>query len=429
MYLYNQGVTRIKKSKEGIVVHNTNSNRDYNINEDMLKVLRSASGNLTLEQASAKVTDSPQNLIFRRTVEDFVRKGVLGYCEQPNKEGLEYREDLTEFPLNLVYLEPTARCNLECIHCFAQCPDLKNSVPQMDEEEFMRIIDKIDQKGVMDVCLTGGEVMYHPNALDIMEDIRSRGMRFGILTNGVLYNDEKISRLKDLQPSFIAISLDSHKESIHNYIRQGNSFKYTTRNIQKMARVGLKPRVNHTLFSRLNDSLEDIEGFLRHVSSLGVDSGSITFDEFCPEGKGSRFANYSPNEREAINNIKTAFQNVFSLDLNDVKSIIPEGSFCGVGIDTCCIKSDGTVTPCPALYGGIYDLGNVHELDEIWKESEILNFLRRKEYLTKGDCGPCKSLESCLGGCRAKGLTFGGSLSARDPWMCAYNNEKNESNI
>ena len=120
MYLYNQGVTRIKKSKEGIVVHNTNSNRDYNINEDMLKVLRSASGNLTLEQASAKVTGSPQNLIFRRTVEDFVRKGILGYCEQPNKEGLEYREDLTEFPLNLVYLEPTARCNLECIHCFAQ---------------------------------------------------------------------------------------------------------------------------------------------------------------------------------------------------------------------------------------------------------------------------------------------------------------------
>jgi len=79
MYLYNQGVTRIKKSKEEIVAHNTNSNRDYNINEDMLKVLRSARGNLTLEQASAEVTGSPQNLVFKRTVDDFVRKGVLGY--------------------------------------------------------------------------------------------------------------------------------------------------------------------------------------------------------------------------------------------------------------------------------------------------------------------------------------------------------------
>lgn len=429
MYLYNQGVTRIKRSKERIVVHNTNSNRDYTINEDMLKVLRSARGDLTLERASAEVTGSTQNSTFKITVDDFVRKGVLGYNEKPSNGWLEYREDLTEFPLNLVYLEPTARCNLKCIHCFAQCPEIKNSVPEMSEEEVKRVIDKIDKKGVMDVCLTGGEVMYHPSALDIMEDIRSRGMRFGILTNGILFNDERISRIKDLQPSFIAISLDSHKESIHNYIRQGNSFKYTTRNIQKMAEAGLKPRVNHTLFSGLNDSLEDIESFLRYVSSLGVDSASITFDEFCPEGKGSRFANYSPNEREAVNKIKVAFQNVFCLDLNDVKSMMPEGSFCGVGIDTCCIKSDGTVTPCPALYGGIYDFGNVQKLDEIWEQSEILKLLRRKEYLTKEDCGTCKSLESCLGGCRAKALTFGGSLNARDPWMCAYNGEKNKSSI
>ena len=83
-----------------------------------------------------------------------------------------------------------------------------------------------------------------------------------------------------------------------------------------------------------------------------------------------------------------------------------------------------SVGVCPALYGGIYDLGNVQELDEVWEQSEILNFLRRKEYLNKGDCGTCKSLESCLGGCRAKALTFGGSLNARDPWMCAYNNEE-----
>jgi|TARA_B100000315_G_C14570465_1_gene585203 radical SAM protein with 4Fe4S-binding SPASM domain len=421
MYLYNLGATRVKKGREGIVAHNTNSNRDYNINEDMLKVLRSARGSLTLEKASMEVTGSAQNLVFKSIIDDFVKKGVLGYCEQPKDNGLLYREDLTAYPLNLVYFEPTARCNLECIHCFAQCPEIKDSVPEMDEKEAKKTIDKIDKKGVMDVCLTGGEIMYHPNALNIMEDIRNRGMRFGILTNGVLFNEKRISRLKDLQPSFIAVSLDSYKESTHNYIRQGNSFKHTSRNIKKMVEAGLKPRVNHTLFSGLNDSLEDIKSFMKYVSSLGIGSGNITFDEFCPEGKGSRLSNYSPDERESINKVKLAFQDIFGLDLNDVKSMMPESSFCGVGIDTCCIKSDGTLTPCPALYDGAHNLGNVSELDKVWEQSEMLNFLRRKEYLTKGDCGSCQSLESCLGGCRAKALTFGGSLNARDPWMCAYN--------
>jgi len=402
-------------------MHNTSSNRDYSINEDMFKVLKSARGCLTLEEASIEVTGIPKNPLFTSTIEDFVNKKVIGYSEQPRDKGFVYREDLSTHPLNFVYFEPTARCNLECIHCFAQCPEVKNGVQEMGKEKVKEVIDKIDQKGVMDICLTGGEIMYHPNALDIMEDIRNRGMRFGILSNGVLYTDKRISRLKDLQPSFIAISLDSHRELMHNYIRHGNSFKYTTRNIKKMVEAGLKPRVNHTLFSGLNDSLEDIKEFLIYVSSLGVEPSSITFDEFCPEGRGSRFEKYSPNEKETIKKIRMAFQDVFNLDLTDTRGVMPEGSFCGVGIDTCCIKSDGTITPCPALYGGIYDLGNIQELDKIWEQSEILTLLRRKEYLNNGYCGTCKSLESCLGGCRAKAQTFEGSLDARDPWMCAYN--------
>lgn len=429
MNLCNRGVTRIKRTRGGrIVAHSTNSNKNYRINEDMLKVLRSARGSLTLEQASLEVTGIPNNDAFISVVNDFVRKGILGHSEQQGG-GFEYREDLTEFPLDLVYFEPTARCNLECIHCFAQHPGMKNKVPEMTLEEAKEVIDVIDKKGVMDVCLTGGEIMYHPNALEIMEDIRNRGIRFGILTNGVLFNERRISRIMDLHPSFIAVSIDSHKEEIHNYIRQKNSFRYTTRNIKRMAEAGLKPRVNHILFSGLNDSLKDIRDFMEYVSSLGVDSGSITFDEFCPEGKGSRFFDYSPNEIKTVSKIREAFRDVFGLEIDNTRSMMPERSFCGVGIDSCCIKSDGAITPCPALYGGIYDLGNIRELDSIWKQSAVLNLLRRQEYLNNGKCGNCKSLESCLGGCRRKALTFGGSLNSHDPWMCAYNGEEDESNI
>ena len=402
MYLCNQGVTRVKKTNNKILAHNTNSNREYNINEYMLKVLKSARGSLTPEEASAEATGSGDNSAFKLVVDDFVNKKVLTYCKNPKEKGFEYREDLTEFPLNLVYFEPTAKCNLNCIHCFAQYPEIKNSASEMSEKNVIKMINIIDKKGVMDVCLTGGEIMHHPNALDIMEEIKNRGMRFGVLTNGVLFNEKKISKLASLQPSFVAISLDSHKEEVHNYIRQSNCFKQTTKNINEMVRVGLRPRVNHILFLGLNDSIENIQSFAKYVSSLGVDYRDITFDEFCPEGKGSKFSNYSPNERETIDKIKVAFQDVFGLDLNDVKSVMPEGSFCGVGIDACCVKSDGTITPCPTLYRGIYDLGNVRELDKVWEQSEMLNFLRRKEYLNNGKCGTCKSLESCLGDAEEK---------------------------
>lgn len=430
MYLHNTGVTRIKKTKTGIVVHNTHSNKNFRINEDLLRVFKAARGNLTYEKALYESTGSIElNPIFENTIQDFISKGVFGLSPMPKEESVIFREDMSEYPLDMVYFEPTGKCNLTCIHCFAQNSDMKEKMPEMIKEEAFATISSIDKKGVMEVCLTGGEIMCHPNALEIMSEIKSKGIKFGILTNGMSFNDEKIQRLAGLKPSFIAVSLDSHKEEVHNYIRNGNAFSLTTRNIKAMVEAKLTPRVNYTLFAGLNDSSKDIKDYLEFVSSLGIKKGKITFDEFCPEGRGSTLSDFLVDEKITIRKIKEAYNDVFGVDLDDIKSMMPEGSFCGVGIDVCCIKPSGRITPCPALYGGRYDLGHMSELDNVWKDSEMLNFLRRKEYLEKGKCGTCESLESCLGGCRAKAMTFNGSLDSHDPWMCAYCGEDDKNYI
>jgi len=391
MYLHTLEATRIKKTQRGIFAHNTASNLDFKINEDLLRVFLSSKGDLTLEEALVRSTGSNKlNPAFEQIIKDFESKKILSISPSPKESRLFLREDLSDHPLEMVYFEPTARCNLRCIHCFAQSPNEGNS-RQMTKAEAFATLDHIDQKGVMEVCLTGGEIMHHPHAIEIMED---------------------------------AVSLDSNKEDIHNYIRQGKIFGTVTRNIKKMVEAELPLRTNYILFAGLNDSSRDIRGYLEFVSSLGIPKERITFDEFCPEGRGSDLSRYKVNEVETILKIKTAYREVFKIDLNDVRSVMPEGSFCGVGLDACCIKSDGTVTPCPALYGREYNLGDVSHLNEIWETSEMLTFLRNKDHLKEGKCGSCNSLESCLGGCRAKAVTFNGSLSSYDPWMCAYCGEK-----
>jgi radical SAM protein with 4Fe4S-binding SPASM domain len=86
------------------------------------------------------------------------------------------------------------------------------------------------------------------------------------------------------------------------------------------------------------------------------------------------------------------------------------GAPCIVGKDGLCVMPEGTVFPCRRFP---VSLGNLLEqpLDQIWRKSEVLEQLRKKENL-KGKCGTCE-VEDCRG-CRVS-FALTGDYLEEDP--------------
>jgi len=87
--------------------------------------------------------------------------------------------------IDVLQIEPTRRCNMHCRHCIRySMQDLKNS-GYISLDTFRSILDK--HRDVRVVKLQGlGEPLMHPNIDLLIQEIRSRGHRVMIITNGSL---------------------------------------------------------------------------------------------------------------------------------------------------------------------------------------------------------------------------------------------------
>jgi len=79
----------------------------------------------------------------------------------------------------------------------------------LDKELLFKVIDEFSRLGIKGINFTGGgEPLTHPALTELMEHADSQGIDVGIITNGVLLDEEKTRRLARIA-KFIRISLSS----------------------------------------------------------------------------------------------------------------------------------------------------------------------------------------------------------------------------
>ena len=69
-------------------------------------------------------------------------------------------------------IELLSFCNLKCIHCY----NSEEEKEYMDKELAFQIADQLEQSGTLHTYLTGGEVMLHPDFIEIYEYFRKKGI-------------------------------------------------------------------------------------------------------------------------------------------------------------------------------------------------------------------------------------------------------------
>jgi len=137
------------------------------------------------------------------------------------------------------------QCNINCKHCYVGYKKTHNSNTLQDWisvfDELIRVGAKtfgnVGKEPLLSWGLTNKLLHYFKYQRD-----KEKEIRFGIVTNGLLFNDTIIKELKKTQPNYIDISLDGDKYA-HEQIRGNGTYDKLYQNLMLLSKTNLTPSV------------------------------------------------------------------------------------------------------------------------------------------------------------------------------------------
>ena len=175
-----------------------------------------------------------------------------------------------------VQLEVTTVCNNNCFHCYNHWREAgENRDSALDEKKLNFIIDKLIQKKVFSVTLTGGEPLLVWKILPFaIEKLFLNKIEVSLNSNAILLEKEMAISLKERGLRSILISVLADNEEIHDKIAcHEGAFKQTIKGIENAVHVGLKVSVNMVL---LKTNFDCVYKTAQLIKKLGAVSFSVT---------------------------------------------------------------------------------------------------------------------------------------------------------
>lgn len=375
------------------------------------------------------------------------------YCGQVEpSDALRYGRHSGQLPSHLLQFSEdkkpvvvwnmTRRCNLKCVHCYAQAVDPEGK-DEISTAQAKTIIDDLAAYGAPVMLFSGGEPLVRQDLVELARHATEKGMRAVISTNGTLITKEKARELKAVNLSYVGISLDG-AEAIHDTFRGvSGSFKKALRGIEHCQAEGLKVGLRFTINKRNVGEIPKLFTLLRDL-----EVPRICFYHLVYSGRGSELIKEDLDHTETravvdliMDETRALFdaglpKEVLTVDNHadgpyvwmrmkkedpvraaEVFELLQfnEGNNSGRGIG--CISWDGQVHA--DQFWRNHTFGNVLErpFSEIWDDPslELLHKMKNKKAHVKGRCARCRFLNICGGNFRARAEAYYGDEWAADP--------------
>ncbi len=177
--------------------------------------------------------------------------------------------------LNFLWLELTNRCNLECVHCYADSGPNPSKKDLLSVSDYETILSDSAQLGCKQVQFIGGEPTLNKNLSRLIEHAHKLGYEFmEVFTNLVNLPQDLLQCFVDMNVH-VATSAYADSAPIHDQITQrAGSFDRTMRNIDRVVEAGLPLRVGIISMPSNQDDLEKTTAFLRRkgVKEIATDT-------------------------------------------------------------------------------------------------------------------------------------------------------------
>ena len=186
-----------------------------------------------------------------------------------------------DFPIAMQF-ELTSRCNLRCKHCYNRSGE--NRAPDaMTGDDWVAFAKKLVAKGgLFEVTISGGEPLLLGDKLsELMDVLHADNTTFNLISNGYLFDEKILDRLKKYQFYWFQISIDSSNSERHDEFRGvKGSWKRAANAAYRIALSGIPLRIATTATPRELDHLEEI---VQMAINLGA--SYLIIGEVMPSGR------------------------------------------------------------------------------------------------------------------------------------------------
>lgn len=317
----------------------------------------------------------------------------------------------------LMQVELTEACNLKCKFCY-------NSQKPRYNKEIFKMLEILANQGVMQVNLTGGEPLAHPQFFEILERACELFPNVVILSNGSLMSKEALEKIHSYDVTSVNISIHGDESSHEELTQVKGCYQKSINAIKYYLEKGKILVASNFVLNGSNFHM--LESTIQSMHDLGLEFMTIT--RFIPVGIGSTARDLILTEEqlvEAFRIVKThndsgckphiefAEATPFCSLPNELRSL---ANCCSYGYDRFYVDVTGELMVCGLsrikLGGNILNT----PINEIKKNSSVFRKFASNQHVPE-KCRKCGTFELCHGGCRAAALSNGDWEQTPDPNM------------
>ncbi len=337
------------------------------------------------------------------------------------------------------------RCNLRCVHCYAQSKDIEYK-NELTTEQGKELIDDLAKFGAPVILFSGGEPIMRPDLPELAQYARSKGMRAVISTNGTLIDKKMAKVLKEIGLSYVGVSLDGMRETNDKFRGVTGAFDLALQGMRNCLAEDIKVGLRFTINKK---NVKDIPAIFDLLEKEQIPR--VCFYHLVYAGRGSKLVKEDLTHEESrktldliMDRTKAVHERGFPMEVltvdnhcdgpyvyfrllkedpkraADVYELLQmnQGNSSGIGI--ACVSWDGSVHA--DQFWRHYFFGNVKErkFSEIWTDTlnELMAGLKNRKPLIKASadrCARCKWFDICNGNFRVRAEAIHGNVWADDP--------------
>ena len=370
-------------------------------------------------------------------------------------DALRYERDSSKLPSHLLQFskdkKPVVvwnmgrRCNLKCIHCYAQSRDIEYK-DELTTQQGKELIDDLAQFGSPVILFSGGEPTMRKDLPELAMHARDKGMRAVISTNGTLIDEKMAKVLKDIGLSYVGVSLDGMRETNDMFRGVPGAFDAALQGMRNCKKEGIKVGLRFTINKK---NAQDIPAIFDLLEKEGIPR--VCFYHLVYAGRGSKLVEEDLSHEESrrvvdliMDRTKEMHDKGFPMEVLTVDNhcdgpyvyfrlleedperaaevyellMMNQGNSTGIGIG--CVSWDGSVHA--DQFWRHYSFGNVKErpFSEIWMDTsdELMAGLKDRKALIKANadrCAKCKWLDICNANFRVRAEAIYDNVWADDP--------------
>ena len=340
-------------------------------------------------------------------------------------------------------LDITSRCNLRCSYCYYFSSEGDTGI-DLPLSEWLRFLEECNKYSVMEVALCGGEPLIREDFKEIVEGVVKNRMRFSVMSNGTLINDDIVQYLKSTKRcNSFQVSIDGPGPESHDICRGKGTFVKALQGLQTLIKYKMPATVRVTIHKHNVNQLEEIaELLLDEVGLPSFSTNSASHAGLCRQNEADvqmTIDDYS-NAMETLMRLNKKYNGRIGAQAGplasarhwlEVEQAIADGKdglsgcgflrSCGGVFANMAVRSDGTMVACSQL--NHVELGKINEVDlkDTWQNHPELKRLRERRDMpldTFEYCKGCEYIKYCRGGCPALAYNLAGEENVPSPDAC-----------